>query len=99
MYVFLKVVDYLYYEEDIIAMEKKFVTLKHLLIEEKKCIGLQFYTDRVINALVNELPGIRWSDVFNMYYVINNPSNLNMIYKQLKGVAWVNSNYFFPKSS
>lgn len=80
-------------------MEKKFVTLKHLLIEENRCIGLQFYSDKVINALVNELPEVKWSDVFNMYYLPNTPSNLNMIYKQLKGMAWVNSNYFFPKSS
>lgn len=80
-------------------MEKKYLTLKHLMIEKQKCIGLHFYTDKVILAMVKELPEVRWSDEFNMHYVKNNSKNLDLIYKQFKGVAWVNSNYFFSNSS
>lgn len=80
-------------------MEKKYVTLKHLLIDKQKCIGLQFYADKVLEALIKDLSGVQWSQEFNMNYVLNNRSNLDMIYRQLQGVAWVNSNYFFPRSS
>ena len=38
-------------------MEKgRSVTLKHLLIQERRYIGLQFNTDKVIHALVKQLP-------------------------------------------
>lgn len=80
-------------------MERKYITLKHLLIEERKCIGLQFYADKVLDALVTQLPGARWSTQYRMNYITNTSANLDRIYKQFKGVAWVNSNYFFPKSS
>ena len=80
-------------------MEKKFVTLKHLLIEKRRCIGLQFYSDKVLQAMINALPDVKWSTEFSMYYVPNNPAALNLVYKQLRGVAWVNSNHFFPRSS
>ncbi|WP_044398479.1 site-specific tyrosine recombinase/integron integrase [Lacinutrix sp. Hel_I_90] len=77
-------------------MEKgRNVTLKHLLIKEKRYIGLQFNTDKVIHALVKELPNVRWSDAFNMAYVINSEQNLNKIFSIFSGVAWVNCNYFF----
>ncbi|WP_296382261.1 hypothetical protein [Winogradskyella sp.] len=48
-------------------MEKgRSVTLKHLLIKDKRYIGLQFNTDKVIQALIKELPNVRWSNEFNM---------------------------------
>lgn len=80
-------------------MEKKYITLKHLLISKEKCIGLQFYSDRIIEALVKDLPDAQWSAEFKMNYVKNTAANLDLIYKQFKGVAWINSNYFFPKSN
>ena len=76
-------------------MEKKFVTLKHLLIEKKKCIGLQFYTDKVLQALINDLPQVSWSQEFNMYYVPNDAETLDLIYKQLCGVTF----FFIPALS
>ncbi|MDT0687304.1 site-specific tyrosine recombinase/integron integrase [Autumnicola psychrophila] len=79
-------------------MDKKFITLKHLLIDKQKCIGLQFYSDKVIEALAGNLPGVQWSEDFRMVYVKNTTGNLDLIYNQFKGVAWINSNYFFPKS-
>jgi len=53
-------------------MEKgRSVTLKHLLIKEKRYIGLQFNTDKVIHALVKQLPDVKWSYSFNMAYILN----------------------------
>ncbi len=76
-------------------MLNKYITLKHLLIREKKCIGLQFNTDKVISALIRELPYPKWSIEFNMVYIVNSKSNLDAIFEKFRGVAWVNCNYFF----
>lgn len=80
-------------------MENKYITLKHLMFQQRKYIGLQFYTDKVLLAMVKELPDVEWSEEYNMYYLPNKPENLDAIYKQFRGVAWINCNYFFPKSS
>jgi integrase/recombinase XerD len=74
------------------------ITLKHLLIEKKKYIGLQFYANKVLNALIKELNGIEWNDEFNMYCLPNNKVNLDSIYNLFRGVAWINSKYFFQES-
>jgi site-specific recombinase XerD len=76
---------------------QKSITLKHLLVEQKKCIGLQFSTNRVIQALVETLPDISWSQEFGMFYIPNNKNNLELIFKTFNGVAWVNGNYFFTE--
>jgi integrase/recombinase XerD len=79
-------------------MEKgRSVTLKHLLIKGKRYIGLQFNTDKVIQALVKELPNVKWSNKFNMAYILNSKQNLDVIFDIFSGVVWVNSNYFFDK--
>ena len=71
------------------------ITLKHLLIKKRQCIGLQFHTDKVIDALVRELPKPMWSKKFSMVYIANTKSNLNLIFNKFRGVAWINCNYFF----
>ena len=79
-------------------MEKgRNVTLKHLLIKEKRFIGLQFNTDKVIHSLVKQLPDVKWSNTYNMAYIVNNKENLNLIFDLFTGVAWVNCNHFFDK--
>ena len=75
-------------------MEKS-ITLKNLLIKQQKCIGLLFNADKVIDALVKELPSPKWSNEFKMPYVLNTQSNQNLIFKTFRGVAWINCNYFF----
>ena len=79
----------------IMKQQTKQVTLKHLLINNQKCIGLQFYTDKVIQALVKQLPSPKWSEEFSMVYLPNNKKNLDAIFKQFRGVAWVNTSHFF----
>ena len=76
-------------------MLNRHITLKHLFIKEKQCIGLQFSADKVIQALVKELPEPKWSKEFNMVYVVNNKTNINLIFEKFRSVAWVNCNYFF----
>ena len=78
------------------TMEKtKQISLKHLLINQQKCIGIQFYPDKVIQALIKGLPNPKWSTQFSMVFLINNKDNLDAIFKKFKGVAWVNTSHFF----
>ncbi|OED34890.1 recombinase [Flavobacteriaceae bacterium (ex Bugula neritina AB1)] len=58
-------------------------------------IGIQFYPDKVIQALIKELPNPRWSKEFAMVYIINTKENLNTVFKKFKGVALINGNSFF----
>ncbi|WP_415373086.1 site-specific tyrosine recombinase/integron integrase [Patiriisocius sp. Uisw_047] len=74
------------------------VTLKHLLIKEERFIGLQFNTDKVIHALVKQLPDVKWSTRFSMAYILNTKEHLDLIFKTFNGVVWVNCNYFFDNS-
>ena len=58
-------------------------------------IGLQYYQDKVINALITELPNPKWSKEHNMVFLPNNKDNLTAIFDKFKGVAWINTQYFF----
>lgn len=71
------------------------ITLKHLLINQKKCVGLQFYPNKIIQALIKELPNPKWSNEFGMVYLENNKDNLDQIFKKFNGVAWINTSHFF----
>ncbi|WP_117883745.1 site-specific tyrosine recombinase/integron integrase [Aureibaculum luteum] len=79
-------------------MEKS-ITLKHLLIRKQQCIGLQFYTDKVVQALIKELPSPKWSKEFNMVYILNTKQNVNLVFEKFRGVAWINGNYFFQNNT
>lgn len=81
---------------DFAIMEKfQQITLRHLLINNEKCIGFQFFPHKVVQALLKQLPGIKWSNRFNMAFIKNTPENLTLIFRSFKGVAWINCKYFF----
>ncbi|RED47628.1 site-specific tyrosine recombinase/integron integrase [Seonamhaeicola aphaedonensis] len=77
---------------------KQHITLKHLLIDNKRCIGLKFYANKAIQIIINELSGVQWSKEFTMHYVPNTKHNLNEIFRFFKGVAWIDTKYFFEKN-
>jgi len=78
-------------------MEKqRCITLKHLLIQGNKQIGIQYRNDKVIEALVKQLSAVEWSEAYSMYYVPNQANQLDKIFKLFKGIAWVNVKYFLP---
>jgi len=77
---------------------KKHITLKHLFINNCRQIGIQFYTDKVLNSLIKELNGTIWSNEFSMFYMANNKTNLADIFNLFRGVAWVNTTNFFDNS-
>jgi len=66
------------------------------MINGHKQIGLQYYAHKVLDALVKELPGVQWSQEYQMAYIPNNKQNLNITFEKFRGVAWVNCQHFFP---
>lgn len=80
-------------------MSKKFITLKNLLIDQEKCIGLKFFNNRVIQALVNDLPGVKWSDQYGMNYISNTSAHLDIIFTTFRGIAWINCSHFYFKGT
>ena len=75
------------------------ITLRHLLIDEIKHIGLQFKSDKVVLALVEKLPGISWNAEYGMYHIPNNKTNLGILFSTFRGEVWINGNYFFENST
>ncbi len=49
-------------------MDWTYVTFKNLLIGQEKCIN--FFADKVVQALVNNLPEVKWGEEFHMNYII-----------------------------
>ena len=77
----------------------KQITIRHLFINNAKQIGIQFYPDKVIQALVKDLPQPKWSSVHKMAYILNTKENLSVLFEKFRGIAWVNCNYFFENTT
>ncbi len=60
-------------------------------------IGIQFHPDKVIQALIKELPNPKWSKEFSMVYITYTKENLHQIFEKFRGVVWVNGNSFFKE--
>ena len=58
-------------------------------------IGFEFKTDPLLQKLIGTLTNVGWSEEFNMSYVINNPKNVEEIFSTFRGIAWINTKYFF----
>lgn len=73
----------------------KKISLKHLLINSNKCIVLEFHPDKVLNALIKQIPDVKWNKEHEVIYVPNTSKHLSIIFDLFKGVAWVDGKYFF----
>jgi len=78
-------------------MATRRITLKNLFIDDQRQIGLQFYPDHLLQALVKTLPDVQWSQQFGMVYLINTPSNLDLLFKTFSGVAWLDCGLFMGR--
>ncbi|MEJ4089381.1 site-specific tyrosine recombinase/integron integrase [Galbibacter orientalis] len=74
------------------------ITLKHLLINNIPQIGLKFYANKTIQIRIKELEDVKWSKEFSMFYIFNSKENLNTIFNLFKGIAWIDTKYFFEKN-
>ncbi len=75
-------------------MSTRKVSLQHLFLEGRRSIGLKFYTDKLMEKLVKQLPEVQWSSKYRMYYIVNSPKNLALIFDTFRGKAWVDLSGF-----
>jgi len=75
---------------------QKSLTLHHLWIHNQKQIGFTYRADKVISALIQQLPETQWSKEHDMYYTPNNSNKVGLILRTFRGIAWVNMNTFLP---
>jgi len=66
-----------------------------LQIKGEHFIGLQFYPDKIIQALVKQLPGVTWSTRNRMAVIPHSQENVRLIFNTFRGIAWVNGQQFF----
>lgn len=71
------------------------ITLRNLMIDGQRCIGLQYYPIRGIDLIVNDLSQVQYSDEYRMRYVANTEEVLHTIMQRFKGIAWINFKFFF----
>lgn len=71
------------------------ITLRHLMINGIKYIGMQFYASKIVHALIKTLDSPKWSEEYKMVYIVNTPKNVYSIFETFKGTAWVNCRYFY----
>ena len=79
-------------------MSTRRITLKHLLIDNQKQIGIKFYPDHVLQKLIKTLPEVRWSTNYSMVYLPNSKEHLDNIFKTFRGIAWIDCGFFFGKN-
>lgn len=65
------------------------------MINSEPRIGLQYHPNKIIQALVDNLPGRDWSEEHRMSHIPNNQENLTNLFKSFRGVAWLEGKYFF----
>jgi len=78
------------------TQQLKNITLRHIYSNKKQLIGLDFKSNKVLTALVLQLPEITWNEEFQLYTTPNGKHALDHLFNTFKGVAWLNCKYFFP---
>lgn len=71
----------------IVVDVKKQITLRHLMLDGQKYIGMQYHADKVVEALVNQLPDVKWHGVYKMAYIPNKGNAVTLLFNTFKGVA------------
>ncbi len=79
--------------------KKSYITLKHLVIDGSKYIGLKHYPSKAITVIIESLSTIDWSDDYGMHYLPNTKSNLDQVFSLFKGIAHINCTHFYRNKS
>ena len=65
---------------------QKRITLRHLLIENEKRIGLEFKPDKTIQHIIKGFDNIKWDKQLQLAHLPNTPENVNDIFSVFKGI-------------
>lgn len=71
------------------------ITLRHLILDNKKYIGLEYNTDDTITLILNSFKELKWSEKSRLWYINNTKENTDKLFKLFSGIAWVNCKYFY----
>lgn len=71
------------------------LTLRHLVVDKTQKIGLEYKQHPAIDALLDSFKDLKWSQEFSISYIDNTSTNLDKIFKVFRGIAWINTKYFF----
>lgn len=74
------------------------VSIRHLIVDGRKCIGILHRNDPSLEIITKALPGYGWCTKNALAYVPNTRDHLNHIFKRFKGTAWVNTGHFFKNT-
>lgn len=74
------------------------ITLKHLMIEGKKQIGIKYQANKLIERLIKGLDHLKWSDEYQMHYLLNDGQNFQTLLDTFRGLVWINMEQFTGKS-
>jgi site-specific recombinase XerD len=74
------------------------ITLKHLVIQSEKQIGLKYSANQLVEKILKGVDGLKWSEEFGLYYLLNNTANFKLIMDTFKGIAWINLQQFTGQS-
>jgi len=74
------------------------IAIRHLLIDNKRCIGIIHQQDPTLEAITHSLQDYAWSSKYKMAYTPNTKQHLDAIFNRFKGVAWVNTTHFFKNT-
>jgi site-specific recombinase XerD len=72
----------------------KVITLKHLVINNQRMIGLKFYPDKLLQELIKTLSDVKWSKKFSMVCIPNTPEHYTELLKKFRGIAYLDMRYF-----
>ena len=75
------------------------ITLKHLIVDQKHKIGLQYFRNKLIDDKLTNTFNAKWSDEHNLVYISNNKYHLKKLFQQFKGIAYINSKHFFQSKT
>jgi integrase/recombinase XerD len=70
------------------------ITLRHLVFESKRYIGIEYKADPTILQLLSGFKDLKWDEQSRLSYIENHPANFGKIFQLFKGVAWINCKYF-----
>jgi len=73
----------------------KNITLRHVYLNQTVFIGLEYTSDKVLDALVSRFTDVKWNEDYGLFIIPNRRHILDHIFNTFKGVAWVNCKYFF----
>lgn len=77
-------------------MMKKRISLKNVVLDGKKRIGLVYRHDSTMDALVKSMDGVEWSSELDMHTIPKTRNSVNRIFKIFRGVAWVDVRALYP---